>query len=104
MSQQQFMVLYDDSKGVTHSYCLDPMTRRVADGMAKRFTDLYVGKPYPNGKGSYDATNVRVVPFDKKYNDPVHEALVTEIENNGTTCGVCGQHVTANEMSGHGCF
>lgn len=60
-----YKILYDDARcGETKSYCLSPLDLATAMVYAHKCHGLYVGKPYPNGKGWYEISNVRVVPFN----------------------------------------
>jgi len=66
MSEQLFNVTYDRGDGTRSTYCVEPMNYLMACVFAKRFTDKYVGKPYPNGKGHYPFKDVKVVPVSSK--------------------------------------
>lgn len=56
-----FNVAYDRGDGTTSTYLQSWVDKPTAEVWAKKFTDKYVGKPYPNGKGFYPFCNVRVV-------------------------------------------
>lgn len=55
-----FNVEYDTARGV-HTYLAHNCDRATAERLAVQCRERYVGKPYPNGKGVYDVTDVRVV-------------------------------------------
>lgn len=64
-----FNVLYDTPEG-TKVYCLCDMSLAEAERQAQDFRERYLerqpdgtwkGKAYPNGKGFYPFSNVRVV-------------------------------------------
>lgn len=56
-----FNVDYDAPRGTQRYLALNAATRAEAEVYVKDFQRLYVGKPYPNGKGWYPFTNPRVV-------------------------------------------
>ena len=55
-----YNVAYDHN-GNTKLYCIDSMDHAEAERQLNNFIARYVGKPYPNGKGFYPFTNVRIV-------------------------------------------
>jgi hypothetical protein len=61
----EYNVMYDRGDGTSSTYLLCWVSKSEAVKWAKDFTERYVGKPYPNGKGWYPFNNVRVVSRQK---------------------------------------
>lgn len=60
-SQARFNVAHDDENGHTYIVCVDWLTREAAESVAREYRERYVGQPFPNGKGHYKISNVRIV-------------------------------------------
>lgn len=56
-----YRVVYDRADGETVSYCLADMDLATAQRMMDVCIKRYVGQPYPNGKGTYNVHNVRLI-------------------------------------------
>lgn len=60
--ERKFNVRYDRGDGTSSLYlAIDVDNEREAQKWADEFSNRYVGKPYPNGKGWYPFTNVQVI-------------------------------------------
>jgi len=59
-----YNVAYDNlNTGKTRMYLGDVVTLKSAIRWMEAFKEVYIGKPYPNGKGIYPYHNVRVVQW-----------------------------------------
>lgn len=56
----RYHVIYDAPYGV-RAYCREAMDWKTAQAILAEFTEKYVGKPYPSGRGFYPFTNPRIV-------------------------------------------
>lgn len=56
-----FNVQYDTARGPCTYLYFNVETREEAEQWALACRERYEGKPYPNGKGFYDVSNVRVI-------------------------------------------
>lgn len=57
---ERYNVVYEIGDGVKYTYLLSNVSLKGAEEWRDHFIRLYVGKPYPNGKGFYPFCNVRV--------------------------------------------
>lgn len=75
-SPGKYRVWYDNPhRGDVVSYTIYGMTRETAEWHAEEFRCRYLnedgtGQTYPNGKGVYPFTNVRVLNYRPMYGEP----------------------------------